>query len=488
MLVTLQFPPGVYRAGTEYQSKGRYYDANLVRWFEGTMRPVGGWRPRAESAVSGKARAILTWIDNAGDAWIGIGSHTHLYAMDRAGTLTDITPAGLTAGTADATFAGGYGSGPYGGGTYGTPRPDTTTITPASVWTLDTWGENLVGCMAADGKIYEWDLDVLNDAAEITNSPTAKAVVVTAERIMFALGADGNPRAVAWSDQEDNTTWTPASTNQAGDFNLQTAGRLMCGKRVRGATLLLTDTDAHTATYQGRPFIYGFERVGTNCGVISQQGVAVIDGQAVWMGVNGFWLFNGYVSPLACDVSDYIFSDINADQVSKVHTVHNSAFGEVWWFYPSAATNEIDRYVIYNYREKHWSIGQMERLSGTDRGPLLYPLMVGNDGLVYEHEVGFDHDGSEPYARTGPLELGDGDTVVMCRQMIPDERTAGQVTASFKVRFWPNAAESSFGPYALSSPTDVRFTGRQVEVIYNGTDTDWRVGNPRLEVVAGGQR
>lgn len=486
----LSFPPGVYRNGTEYQSKGRFYDANLVRWFEGTMRPVGGWRPRSASTVTGKGRCIITWTANDGDAWIGIGTNSNLYAMDRGGTLTDITPAGFTPGFADATFAGGYGTGLYGVGTYGTPRADTTTITPASVWTLDTWGEYLVGVMAEDGKIYEWDLNTANDAVQITNSPTARAVVVTSERIMMALGADGNPRRVMWSDQEDNTDWTPSATNQAGDFDLQTSGRLLCGKRLRGVTLLLTDTDAHTATYTGSPFFYSFERIGTNCGGASPQCIAIVDGIAYWMGPNGFWQCNGgYVTPLSCDVSDFVFSNINSDQISKVFAVHNSAFGEVWWFYPSADETEIDRYAAYNYREGHWTIGAMVRLSGADRGVLTYPLMVGDDGVTYEHEVGFEYDGAQPYARTGPMELGEGDNVVMCRRLIPDERTAGQVTASFKVRFYPNAAEQDFGPYTLTSPTDIRFTGRQVEVIYLGAVLDdWRVGVPRLDIVAGGER
>lgn len=488
MLVPLGFPPGVYRAGTEYQSKGRYYDTNLVRWYEGSMRPVGGWRTRSDDAVTGKGRAVMTWIDNSGADHIAIATEQGLYAMDRAGTLSDITPSGFTAGDADATFSGGYGSGSYGGITYGTPRPTTTTLSPASIWTLDTWGENLVGVMAPDYVIYEWALDPMTEAAAVTDAPTARAIVVTAERIMMALGADGNPRKVAWSDQEDNTEWTAAVTNQAGDFNLQTSGKLMCGKRVRGATLLLTDVDAHTATYQGRPFIYGFDRVGTNCGVISQAGAVVIGDRAVWMGFNGFWLYNGFVSPLPCEVSDFVFSDINSDQVSKVHAFHNSSFGEVWWFYPSSSSTEIDRYVFWNYQENHWSIGALERLSGVDRGAFLYPLMIGADGLVYEHEVGMNHDGATPYARTGPMEIGNGDNVVMCRQLIPDERTSGEVTASFKVRFWPNAPEQSFGPYTLSSPTDVRFTGRQVEVTYTSGDTDWRVGVPRLEVVEGGER
>lgn len=489
MLIPLSFPPGVYRAGTEYQSKGRYYDANLVRWFEGNLRPVGGWRERSASGVTGKGRALIIWSENLGAVWIAIGTEQGLFAMDRAGTLTDITPSGFTDGDADASFVSGYGTGLYGALTYGTPRPDATTLSPASMWTLDTWGEYLVGCIAADGEIYEWTLDVMTAAAAVANAPTARAIVVTEERFLMALGADGNPRRVQWSDQEDNTEWTAGPTTKAGDFDLQTSGRLMCGRRLRGETLLLTDVDAHTARYSGAPFYYGFQRVGTNCGIASPNAIVAVDGQAFWMGPNGFWSYGGFVERLSCDVADYVFSDINADQISKVHAFHNSAFGEVWWFYPSQSATEIDRYVFWNYRENHWNIGEMVRLSGADRGALAYPLMVGDDGLTYEHEVGFDYGGAIAYARTGPMELGDGDTVVSCRQLIPDERTQGQVTASFKTKFYPNGAESSFGPYTMANPTNIRFTGRQVEVIYTGeTDADWRVGIPRIEAVGGGLR
>ena len=115
----------------------------------------------------------------------------------------------------------GYGGGPYGLFSYGTPRPDTGTATPATTWTLDNWGEYLLACSNADGKIYEWDLNIANDGVALTNAPVSnKAVLVTAERFVFALGAGGNARKVAWSDQEDNTTWTPSITNQAGDIEL----------------------------------------------------------------------------------------------------------------------------------------------------------------------------------------------------------------------------------------------------------------------------
>src|SRR5690606_22281891 len=148
------------------------------------------WRSRSASAVDGIARAALTWGDNNGQAWISVGTHTNLYAMTRGGALSDITPTGFVPGSENAVAGGGYGTGLYGTSLYGTPRPDGTNIIPASSWSLDTFGENLVAVMDSDTKLYEWTLDPLVEAAPIANAPDAVALVTTQEGILMALGAD----------------------------------------------------------------------------------------------------------------------------------------------------------------------------------------------------------------------------------------------------------------------------------------------------------
>ena len=491
-LIPLKIPPGVYRNGTEYQSAGRWFDANLVRWFENTLRPIGGWRKRSASQMTGSCRGLLTWRDNSANRWIAAGTHTKLYAMSEGGTLKDITPTGFTAGIADALTKTGYGYSTYGNFAYGVARPDTGLVTPATTWSLDTFGEYLIGCSNADGKIYEWQLDFATPtiAAVITNAPTGcQAVMSTAERFIFALGASSNPRSVKWCDQENNTNWTASATSQAGDFELQTVGALKAGKKVRGINLLFTDVDVHTASYVGLPYVYAFEKAASGCGLISAQAVAAIDTAAMWMSTSGFWIFDGYVKPLSCDVSDYVFQNLNYSQSSKVYAVHNSKYGEIWWFYPSGASNEVDRYVSFNYRENHWNIGSMSRTAGTDRGVYLNPLMVSSDGYIYEHEVGYAYDSGVLYAESGPLEIGQGDNVMSVRQVIPDEQTLGEVVVSFKTRLYPTSTESSYGPYSASQPTDVRFSGRLVKVKYTGNVLeDWRVGVSKLDIVAMGKR
>jgi hypothetical protein len=442
--------------------------------------------------MSGSCRGFLTWRDNDGDRFIAAGTNTKLYAMNEAGTLKEITPTGFTAGIADAVSKTGYGYGTYGSLAYGTARPDTGTITPATTWSMDTWGEYLVACSNADGKLYEWQLGFTTPtlAAAITNAPVNnKALLVTQERILFALGAGGNPRKVQWCDQENNTQWTPAGDNLAGDYELATPGTLIAGKRVKGVNLLFTDVDVHTAQYVGAPFVYGFEKAGSGCGLISAQAVAAIDTAAIWMSKAGFWIYDGYVKPLPSDVSDYVFDNLNFNQASKVYAVHNSKYGEIWWYYPSSGSTENDSYVTFNYRENHWSIGLLARTAGADSGVFANPLMVSTDGFVYEHEVGFAYDSASVYAESGPVQLGNGDNIMSVRQVVPDEQTLGEAVVSFKTRNYPTGTQSTFGPYTAANPTSVRFSGRQVNMRVTGdTLSDWRIGVMRLEAIPAGKR
>lgn len=490
-LIPLDIPPGARRVGTDFQSSGRWRDMNLVRWREGSLRPVGGFRLRDDNAFASVPRALHAWQDNSGDRRYAAGAFDKLYAVSASGTVSDITPVGLTAGTLDAQVNTGYGGGFFGAGTYGTARAATGVYEEANTWALDNFGENLVGCSVDDGKIYEWTLNTGTPAAQISGSPTdCLSLVVTEERFLFALGAGGNPRKVQWCDREDNTVWTAAATNEAGDQELQTAGQIMSGVRTRGQTLILTDVDAHTATYQGPPFVYGFERVGTSCGLVSRKAVASVDDGVFWMGQKNFFRFTGTsVEAIPCEISDYVFNDINRDQISKAWASANGQNGEVWFFYPSGDSTEVDRYAFLDYKEGHWGFGRMDRTCGVDRGVFRYPLWVDTTGDVYEHEVGLNYNSATIYAESGPISIGVGDNVYSVNKLIPDELNQGDVQVTFKTRFHPNDTERSYGPYSTANPTDVRFTGRQVRMRIEGAKlADWRVGVNRIEAIPRGRR
>ena len=327
----------------------------------------------------------------------------------------------------------------------------------------------------------------------ITNAPiNNKGIVVTEERFIFALGAGGNSRKVQWCDKENNTQWTPAATNEAGDIELATSGQIMCGVRTRGVTLIITDTDAHMAQYIAPPYVYSFQRIGTNCGAVSRLSAVATDQGAFWYGQENFHYFDGNsVQTLKCDVHDYVFNDFNQAQQSKVWGMVNGANNEIWWFYCSAGSTEIDRYVAYDFKDNHWLIGNLSRTSGVSRGVFAYPFMAkhGTKTDIMNHELGFNYEGSSIFCETGPVSIGNGDQIAKVTEVITDEKTQGDVDLKFKTKFNPNDTERTFGPFNPSNPTSLRFTGRQVKMRVEGDQaTDWRVGVMRLEVKAGGRR
>jgi hypothetical protein len=491
MLVPLQLPPGVYKNGTEYQSKGRWIDSNLVRWTDGTIQPIGGWTVLSDDQVQGKVRAIHAWNDNDGNSWLAAASPQKLYVYNIAGDQFDITPAGLTAGLDDSTIQTGYGSWLYGYGAYGTSRPELSTPTPATQWDIDNFGQIMVAMSPFDGKVYSWDIDTNSPASQIPGSPVDnKGVVVTNERFLFCLGADGVRNRVKWADRETLTDWAPLATNEAGDYDLQTNGQLMAGITVQGQTLLLTSTDAHVSNYIGPPYVYGFEKVGSACGIISKKAGCSTDSGAYWMGDGSFYMYaGGKVIEIPCDVSDYLFNDINRVQSSKVIAVHESKFSEIFWFYPGNDSAENNKYVVYNYQNQSWYVGTLSRTAGIESGVFRNTIMCDQNGVMYKHENGYNRDGLSAHVESGPIEIGSGDNIVHITGMIPDEKTQGDVKGLFTASFYPNGDEFTYGPFEMSNPTDLRISGRQIKIkLQSDNSGDWRVGVNRLNIKQGGKR
>lgn len=486
----IDIPPGVARNGTEYQAQGRWWDTNFVRWYEGKMRPIGGWLQAVETTVTGIARGIFAWRDNSNNRWASIGTEQKLHIWN-GGTLYDVTPAGYTTGRTDAIFSYGYGAGTYGSSTYGTARTSGTAI-DATTWSFDAWGEDLIACASHEETIYEWTGDVSTAAAAVSNAPTARAVLVTNERILLALGAAGDPRKIQWSDQEDNTDWTPTATNYAGSLPpIASEGLILTGLRLRDEYLILTTADAHAMEFIGQPLVYGIKKRGGACGLIGPKAAVAFDGRAAWMGERAFFIYQGYVEPIQCDVADYVFNDINRVQASKIHTRHSAQYGEIWWFYCSEASEEVDRYVLWNYREGHWSIGELDRTTFSDEGVFRYPLAVDSSGNVYEHENGWTANGASRsvYAQSGPVELGNGDRLMEVTQVLPDADLPTEVTLTLKGRYTPEGSETTHGPYTLAAYTDVRLQARQLAFRVDEAEADdWRIGRFRLDVAPGSRR
>jgi hypothetical protein len=446
---------------------------------------------------SGKARRMIGWKDNDNASpFLGIGTNTNVYTFSE-GELTDRTPAGLTTGNEDSTVEVGlYGSGKYGAFNYGEGDPAQGTLTEAASWQLDTFGDYLVGVLTSDGKCWYWDTDAAT-MVQMTESPTGcVGIVVTPERFIVALGGDGDPRQIKWATQEGGLSvsgdWTPAETNTAGDFILAGVGSIMCGRRGKNETLIFTDEDLFAMQYIGGLLVYSFKQVGSKCGIISRHAVATVDGKAIWMGQRGFYIYDGFVQSLPSDVSDDVFKDFNRTQRAKCFAVPMTNFGEVWFFYPSAVSQEPDKYVVYNYIENHWTNGSLERHAGIDRGAFEYPMLVDSDS-VFDHERGTTRVGT-PYIESGPLELGDGERIYQVSKLIPDEATlAGQELGStqlyLKHRLYPTGSETTAGPFTMANPTSARVTARQVRLrVEELVAGDWRVGIMRALIKPSGRR
>lgn len=520
-LVRVALPPGLYRNGTNYQAAGRWFDASLIRFLAGTIQPIGGWRWLEGSdgspllQLAGVPRAALAWRRDNGDPVIAVGTTEKLYVI-AGGERSDITPVGFTPGAVDTGYVaanGAYGYGPYGSGAYGTGS-QTAALAEADTWQLDVFGEHLVAVSTSDQLLYEW----AGDPAVLPTVPagapaTVNAVVVTPEGYLFALGADSNARLVRWASQGTTTEWTPGPTTTAGEFELPTNGRIRAGRRTRGQTLLWTDSDLHVATWIGGEFVYRFDRVANGAGLIAPNAIAMVGDQAFWMSQGKFMGYDGAAGEIPSDVRDYVFGDFNEVQAAKVWAMPLSRFGEVWWFYPSASATEIDRYVVYNYVEKHWTVGRLTRTAGFDAGEMPYPILISALGEVYEHEVLHDRtqpfvaDGTvtsggtevadgvleqytqTPYLLSGPLELGDGDTRVSITQIVPDAKTLSDVSLTILGASDPTSDETSHGPFTLAQPMHVRINARQVRLLYTEVAAaDWRIGVPRFAVRASSRR
>jgi hypothetical protein len=492
MLVPLKVPPGIFRNGTNYQAAGRWYDGNLMRFFRGAIRPVGGWAKAADTMLTGKARGAHSWLGNDGNQWGAIGTNEKLYVYS-GGSLYDVTPIGFTAGRQDSLAGPGYGYGEYGAGPYGITI--ATGSIEASTWSLDNYGQYLIACMSGDGNVYQWTLSTATPAAILTGAPTSNyGVFVTPERMVVCYGAEGVPRRVKWSDSTDTTIWTPSATNTAGSLDVESKGKFNAHLKVKGGTLLSTNADVHLMQYVGPPLIYGINKIGDSCGFIGHNAGVAVGAGAIWMGQNSFFTYDGSnVSVLPGDVDDYVFGRVNAVQSAKIICGHNPEWGEVWWFYPSGSSLENDSYVLYNYQEQHWNIGSIGRSSWISPGVFQFPLAAADDGYLYQHETGFDSDRSPittgRFLQAGPVEITPGDRVLMLKQMIPDESTPGSVRVSFTTQFTPEGPSYSYGPYTIAPYTDVRMQGRQIATrLESVVDADWRLGLLRFDSAPGGRR
>jgi hypothetical protein len=414
----------------------------------------------------------------------------------------------------------GWGAGPWGAGGWGSPK-DIGIGQQLVIWNAGTFGQTLLyGQRGA--AIYKWDPtdDRGSRGSAVTGSdiPTLQDVMlVTDQRFVMVGGTDNigggdyDPLLVRWSDQEDYTEWSPSITNQAGDYRLSEGSYIVTALQTKQEVLIWTDSALYSAQYVGTPWVWSFALVLSNLSIISPNAVATVSGLVFWMGRGKFYVYSGQVNPLPCTITNYIFSDINISQAWQIFCGTNEAFNEVWWFYCSADSLTVDRYVVFNYAENTWSCGKLSRTAWIEAAGRPNPIATTQDGQLIYHESGTDDvlvgssKGMNAYILSSDIDLQDGEVYGFAWRMIPDISFAGSTIANPKVTFGvqgrrnPGAAadQNPSGPVQRMVTTPVetfteyvytRVRGRQMAIKVSSTDkgVQWRLGTPRIDIQADG--
>lgn len=402
----------------------------------------------------------------------------------------------INIGAEDGVLGRGWGVGGYGQETYGTPRSTFVLIAPR-IWTIDQWGQNIVAAHI-NGNVYDWTRNTAARAQLIANAPTGNlGIFITEEQHLVVYGAGGVKMRIDWSDQSDYTTWTPSDQNTAGSRTLTGGSKIVGAIRTRGTNLVLTDSSVWAMTFLGGLDVFGFRQLSAgSTGLRAQHAICEIGGVVYWMGIGDFYYYDGVIRtvPNSTDIRDFVLDNIDDTQADKIFCSVNSAFHEIWWFYPTSGENS--RYVKFNYFEKVWDVGALSRTTGIDIGLVPNPILAGGNNFLYQHETGTDDDGSamNEYIVSAPFMIGDGNRVVEVLSLQPDiGNQSGSVHATLLTRYYPQDSEEQRTVGEITTATtklDVRASGRVAKVQFAGQDagTNWNLGVVLLEMVPGGER
>ena len=418
----------------------------------------------------------------------------------------------------------------YGVGTWGASGWGSATSLGGNnqlrLWTHDNFGENLI-INPRGGGIYRWLENngtgtravQLSDIAGANLVPTVGLQVITSEvdRHLIVLGADPisgsartgsiDPMLVAFSDQENELDFEPQITNTAGSVRLSSGSTIVGGVKSRQEVVIFTDTSVYSMQFVGAPLTFALNLINEASGLIAPKAAVTSSGGVFFMGYGNFYLYNGTVQELPCSVHNYVFGDLNTGQAYKIQAFTNSEHNEVGWFYPSSSSDEIDRYVIYNTQQQVWYYGQLTRTVWLDSGVESFPQAT-NGGYLYQHEIGFDNDGSamtNVFVESADFDIGDGDRFTQISALIPDikflqDDNSGTVNVVTKVRNFPGDSLTTDSTSEVSSTTqkvNLRARGRQAVVRFESNDdaTDdgnlsigWRLGDTRMDVKTDGRR
>ena len=421
----------------------------------------------------------------------------------------------------------GWGLNGWGEGTFGSATALSVT-NQLRLWTHDHFGENLI-INVRGGGIYQWtenngtstravDMSGISGANLV---PTVGLQVITSEkdRHLIVLGADPlndagtartgtvDPMLIAFSDQEDNLQFEPLITNTAGSLRLSSGSSIIGAVKSRQEILVWTDTALYSMQFVGPPYTFAVNLVNEGTGLVGPKAAVTAPSAIYWMGYNNFYSYNGSVQTIPCNVHNYVFGNINLIQSFKINAFTIADKNEVGWFYCSADSDDIDRYVIYNYMENIWTYGQLRRTAWLDAGIENFPRAV-NDGYLYQQETGFDDDGSpmtNVFIESSDFDIGEGDQFTLIRRIIPDfkfieNQNNGSINIVVKTRNFPGDSLTTNSTNEISETTQqayVRGRARQMVLRFESNDDaanngnlgiGWRLGATRIDIKPDGRR
>lgn len=398
----------------------------------------------------------------------------------------------------------------------------TTTITLAA-----TYGGTAINTSGTQSGVHSLSVRgiALTSLGGASDVPTVQngIFVSDASRFVFAFGCNDygsttqDPMLIRWSEQESPTMWTPSATNQAGSARLSHGSKIITAIQTRQEIVVFTDAALYSIQYQGAPVVWSTQLLGDNISILGPNAVALGSGVVYWMGVDKFYYYDGRVQTLNCDLRKYIYQDINLSQNYQVFASTNEGFNEVWFFYCSANSTTIDKYVVYNYLEKIWYYGTMARTAWLDSGIQNYPIAATYNGYIVNHEQGVDDAETsttlpiDAYISSAEFDIDDGDKFGFVWRMLPDLTFSGSsesVTPQVTLTLYPmqnsgsgtgTAVTGSVSKLTGSSYTvtegftgqvNTRVRGRQMiyKVSSNTIGTTWQHGATRIDIKPDGRR
>jgi len=693
-LQKLQFRPGINREGTDYSNEGGYYDCDKIRFRSGFPEKIGGWTQYASNQFLGTARALWTWVDLAGNNYLGVGTSSKYY-IEQGGIYNDITPvyqtdtltnpfttaystlngtitstatsltltsaasfpvngvikidseqiayttiagnvlSGLTRGynsttvashttgaavgsssmlVTDATYqpsvgdyilysgasavngitisgqyivinipngssstyyisttdintttpvfstasanggstvtakylyptgtdvnvvGTGWSTGAWSRGTWSSAGPGIGVTTTLRLWSNDNYGQDLY-IAPRGGGVYVWQdanglatrAVLLSSLAGASSVPLKTNQVLSApiQQFIICMGADSytdathtfNPMLVRWSDQANPVNWTPAVTNQSGEFALTNGSYIMGARATRQEILVWTDSAIYSMQYLGAPYVWGFQILMDNITIMSPNAMITVNNVTYWMGRDKFYVYSGTVQTLPCSVRQYVFDGLNINQNFQVFCGSNEGYNEVWWFYCSANSNTIDSYVIYNYLDQVWYYGSMARTAWLSSTIKTYPIAADYNSRLLNHENGVDDvaTGSalpiDAYVQSSDFDIGDGHNFGFVWRILPDVNFNGSYvnqpycTMTVKPRVNSGTAYGQADSPTVQSADNygasrlyniqqftgqvyTRLRGRQLafRIESNSVGVAWQLGSPRIDIRPDGRR